>query len=408
MLVGADRAGMQSVAGVSMEAGSLELAHPAFDAAQQPSAGDELLALGRPRVLVEHVADVPRRAARRDLKVDLPRAPPAREPEHRCASGALCRDPAAPPSPLGAGPGAPVSALPTPSWADAPAASVTSLQPGAGAGAPAGASVQTGAPAWLNAPSASVVSLAGWAAGSLNIPSNHSISWALAPSGSGSADDTVMADNLPPKQLESARAPSEQESGAATPGGDSSLLRLATVASTVASFADPAGVPAPSDGPGAAAARGHGNFFSYGNSFVSMSGSVEGFLKKVEAEELVNTAAAADADVSARSARGRRPYNEDGGARGGGVEVGGDARGRVMAGVGMHEQASTTAPTAAHLGFFGSPYARGSPLHQPAHEAPECERPEKMLCQRAEGSGAHVRARPEMQRKARNGQVCLV
>jgi hypothetical protein len=210
---------------------------------------------------------------------------------------------------------------------------------------------------------------------------------------------------------------------------DSCLLRLATVASS--HHPVPAGGESFEGGrrgsaKGADSGSPHGHaanaFSSFVSTYASMSGSVEGFLQKAHGEELPHIPVAAPHTPTAAGHGGTRgdhalvPVNAapagkrgSGGVPGGG---GGVARGGVpAAGWGtslVHEHANVEnrhrgelrhphppPPTSAHL-FPSTPSAH-----------PESERPEKMLCQRAEGSGAHVRARPEMQRKARSGQVCF-
>ena len=305
---------------------------------------------------------------------------------------------------------------------------------------------QSPMPSWANAPAASVASLAcrnSWSVNnSLNIPSNASISQFLARS--SSVDDTVMTDTLPIKP------------GAAS--GDSSLLRLATVASSCESVEGGRRGSVKGADSGAPRCHAFSNAFRQSGSIHSgMSGSVEGFLEKVQAEELphnprsyqvgcepgvkvavAHTHYAALYDGETHGIRSHRGARGDGeikqplqphalvqvnaapaGKRGSGgfpVGGGGAARGGGPACRGQPvPPASAVLPVPEHanvehrhrgaLRLPPPPPPPPFPSTPPAH--PESERPEKMLCQRAEGSGAHVRARPEMQLKARSGQVCL-
>ncbi len=185
------------------------------------------------------------------------------------------------------------------------------------------------------------------------------------------------------------------------------------------------------------APRGHvaNAFSSFVSTCASMSGSVEGFLQKVQAEELPHNPVAVPHAPTAAGHGGTRgghalvPVNAaQAGKRGSGGVPGGGG-GVAREGGPAAEWGISLVPEHANVqhthrgGLRHPPPPPPPPARCPAEPAqalehlpfpstrpashPESERPEKMLCQRAEGSGAHVRARPEMQRKARSGQVCF-
>ena len=241
-------------------------------------------------------------------------------------------------------------------------------------GAFPGSVAQPSMPISANAPAASVASLAcldspapGWGCSvnncSVNIPSNASISHY------------------------------------------SSLFRLASVASSWHPM--PAGGESVEGGrrgsakgadSGAPRCHAANAFRSFVSQHSGMSGSVEGSLHQVQAEELSHNPVAvphtsADADAASTVlVNNAALYDGIRSHRGTRVD---------------HALVQVNAAPAGKRGSGGFPVGGGGPFPftPPAHL--ESERPEKMLCQRAEGSGAHVRARPEMQLKARSGQVCL-